>query len=377
MIALDLFDEARRQLTVCNACRYCEGFCPVFRAIETRRIFTTEDVRYLANLCHDCGACYQACMFTPPHEFAINLPQIMAEARMESYQHWSWPKYLARCFPRTIRGALLGWTAAAIVYSLGFVLISSDRLLARNPGPGAFYRIVPYPVMAIPALILFFYGALIWLRGGLRFWTESSSPLLRAPSGLAPVFRAVGDAFSLRYLGGGGAGCSYPEETPLSSRRMFHSFVFWGFLLDFASTICAFIYQDFRHLLPPYPVLSAPVILGAVGGVGLMVGTTGLLWLNTRIVRSSSVDSAYGPDHTFLVFLALCASSGLLTLIFRATPAMGALLILHLGAVAALFITAPYGKFVHFVYRSFALIRYRIEESGARAAASVVDEGRQ
>ena len=67
MVDTDLFAEANRQLVICNACRYCEGLCPVFRAIETRRDFGKGDVFYLANLCHDCRACYSACMFTPPH----------------------------------------------------------------------------------------------------------------------------------------------------------------------------------------------------------------------------------------------------------------------------------------------------------------------
>jgi len=34
---------------------------------------------------------------------------------------------------------------------------------------------------------------------------------------------------------------------------------------------------------------------------------------------------------------------------------------LHLGAVMALFVTLPYGKFVHALYRFAALVRYHIE----------------
>jgi citrate/tricarballylate utilization protein len=37
------------------------------------------------------------------------------------------------------------------------------------------------------------------------------------------------------------------------------------------------------------------------------------------------------------------------------------LLIVHLGAVLALFVTLPYGKFVHALYRFAALVRYHIE----------------
>ena len=280
---------------------------------------------------------------------------------MESYEHWSWPKFLSSSFSDNAKGALLGCAAAAIVYILAIALIPAGRLFARHLGPGAFYRVAPYAAMVIPAALLFVYGATIWLQGGVRFWTESDSPLIRRPHGLAPIFRAMRDALALKYLGGGGPGCYYPEEAPSAARRMFHSFVFWGFLLDFASTTLAFIYQNFQHMLPPYSLLSAPVLFGSVGGVGLIAGTAGLIWFKMKSQRSLAAAGAYGMDYAFLVFLGLTALTGMLTLILRSTPALGIILVLHLGAVAALFITAPYGKFVHFVYRSFALIRYQIE----------------
>ena len=84
-------EEANRQLDICNACRYCEGYCAVFQAIETRREFTKGRVFYLANLCHDCRACFYACMYTPPHEFAINIPRLLSETRVSTYRRWSWP----------------------------------------------------------------------------------------------------------------------------------------------------------------------------------------------------------------------------------------------------------------------------------------------
>src|SRR5699024_5295265 len=73
--------EAARQLQVCNACRYCEGFCAMFPAMTQRLMFEKADVHYLANLCHNCGACLHACQYAPPHEFAINVPQVMAQVR--------------------------------------------------------------------------------------------------------------------------------------------------------------------------------------------------------------------------------------------------------------------------------------------------------
>ena len=49
------------------------------------------------------------------------------------------------------------------------------------------------------------------------------------------------------------------------------------------------------------------------------------------------------------------------TCLLRDTPAMGLLLAAHLGVVFALFITLPYGKFVHGAFRFAALVRYARE----------------
>jgi citrate/tricarballylate utilization protein len=109
--------------------------------------------------------------------------------------------------------------------------------------------------------------------------------------------------------------------------------------------------------------LSWPVILGTVGGVALLVGTGGLFYLKTRMDPDPATPHAYGMDMALLVLLFLTSFTGLLLMIFRETPAMGVLLSLHLGVVAGLFITMPYGKFVHAVYRYAALLRNAIEQA--------------
>ncbi len=46
----------------------------------------------------------------------------------------------------------------------------------------------------------------------------------------------------------------------------------------------------------------------------------------------------------------------------RGTAALPATLALHLGVVMALFLTLPYGKFAHGVFRSAALLKWAIEK---------------
>jgi citrate/tricarballylate utilization protein len=72
-------------------------------------------------------------------------------------------------------------------------------------------------------------------------------------------------------------------------------------------------------------------------------------------------ESRYGMDVGFIAMLFLTGATGMLLLLLRETGAMGPLLALHLGAVFALFITMPYGKFVHGIYRFAALVRYAQE----------------
>ena len=59
----DLLKEGERIMTICNACRYCEGHCAVFPAMELRSSFPEPDLTYLANLCHDCGSCFHHCQY--------------------------------------------------------------------------------------------------------------------------------------------------------------------------------------------------------------------------------------------------------------------------------------------------------------------------
>ncbi len=76
MLPTDNLREAERLMTICNACRYCEGLCAVFPAMEMRLTFAAGDLNYLANLCHQCGACYTDCQYSPPHEFNVNVPAV-------------------------------------------------------------------------------------------------------------------------------------------------------------------------------------------------------------------------------------------------------------------------------------------------------------
>ena len=353
--------EAERVMRICNACRYCEGFCAVFPAMESRGFLGEQDLKYLANLCHDCRGCYYACQYAPPHEFNLNLPKSLADLRLQSYQEYSWPPLLRRLFD--YNGLLVTLSAVLVVFLLSMLAwLIRDRAVffGSHLGPGAFYRVVPYTLMVLPFIILAIFVLYSLGRGTIAFYRGAGGNLKDLLNPRAH-FRSVGDVLRMKYLDGSGYGCNYPGERFTMIRRYFHQAVFYGFVLCLAATTLAFFYHHFLGRPAPYPFWSWPVVPGTLGGLAILTGTGGLLFLKIRMDRIPAGSGSLGMDLSFLIFLFLISLSGLLLFFFRSTPAMGLLLALHLGLVAAFFITLPYGKFVHGIYRYAALVRYAVE----------------
>jgi citrate/tricarballylate utilization protein len=167
----------------------------------------------------------------------------------------------------------------------------------------------------------------------------------------------------LRYLDGGGVGCMNSDERPVDRRKIYHHLTFYGFMLCFAATCVATLYHFALGREAPYPWYDLPVLLGAAGGVGLLIGPAGLLAAKLRRDRAVRDEARFGMDIAFLAMLFATSLSGIALLVFRESAAMGFLLAVHLGVVFGLFITMPYGKFVHGIFRFASLVRYAKESS--------------
>jgi len=205
-----------------------------------------------------------------------------------------------------------------------------------------------------------FAAAMAVLAAGFaRFWRDTGEPPGELLGG--STASAAADALTLRYLDGGGDGCTYPDAKPSFARRRFHHLTFYGFLLCFAATCVATVYHYAFGWEAPYAFASLPVLLGTAGGIGLVAGPIGLLALKARRDPELADPAQSGMDVAFLALLFLTGATGLLLLAFRETAAMGTLLAAHLAMVLALFATMPYGKFVHAIYRVAALARFHIE----------------
>jgi citrate/tricarballylate utilization protein len=362
MHATKALAEADRLMTICNSCRYCEGLCAVFPAMEMRRAFPDGDLNYLANLCHGCGACYVDCQFSPPHEFDVNVPKTLAKVRAESYAAYAWPPAFSILFARNGLAVSLITALSVAVFVLGFVAAYDlQALFDVHHGAGSFYALMPHNAMAVLFGVVFLYAILALFMGVRALWRDSGRAL-PAVMEMTSLWQAIKDAASMRYLDGGGVGCYNNDEHPADRRKFYHHLTFYGFILCFAATCVATLYHYLLQRDAPYPWYDIPVVLGTIGGLGLAVGPIGLL--RAKWGRDSAVQDEvrFGMDVAFLVMLALTSLTGLALLVLRETAAMPLTLALHLGVVFALFLTMPYGKFVHGIYRFAALVRYAAEK---------------
>ncbi len=348
--------EAERILQICNACRYCEGFCAVFPAMTQRLEFGKADINYLANLCHNCGACLHSCQYADPNEFDVNVPRSLARVRKNTYTAYAWPAFLGQLYARNGVMTALS-TAFGLALFLILTLLMTGQIL-HPPLAGDFYAIFPHNMLVVMFGLVFLYAMAVLIAGTWKFARDIS------PGALQPAtsVQATHDILTLKYLDGGhGKGCTNEDDAFSLWRRRFHHFTFYGFMFCFAATSTGTLYHYVWGWPAPYAYLSLPVVLGTIGGIGLIIGPIGLFTLNLKRDKNHGDLSQKPMDLGFILLLFLISITGLLLMVLRDTQYMALLLALHLGPVMALFLTMPYGKFAHGFYRGVSLFKWARE----------------
>ncbi len=230
--------EVARQLQICNACRYCEGFCAVFPAMTRRLEFGKADIHFIANLCHNCGACLHACQYAPPHEFAVNIPQTMAQVRGQTYADYAWPPALGQLYQRNGLTLALALVAGLTLFLLLAVVLHGQGLAAPWHAPvGGFYGIFPHNLLVGLFAPVFLFAVLALGLGVRRFWRDITPATSGAPLSAPATAEATDAVLRLKYLDGGhGDGCHNEDHAYTLSRRRMQHLTFYGFMLCFAAT---------------------------------------------------------------------------------------------------------------------------------------------
>lgn len=347
-------DEARRSMQICNACRYCEGYCAVFPAMTMRREFSDGDLVHLANLCHGCRDCFYACQYAPPHEFGINIPKAMSDLRMETY---------AEAAPGTRWLVDRPLSATALLLTIMIALAEIYRRVFGGDTEGqGFYAVIGREAMIAFGMTAATIAAVGLILGLLRYRALARTQAI-PPVSITSWLKGASDAASLRYLGGGGAGCNDTDEGFGQKRRVFHHLMAWGFAACFAATSVGAIYDHILHWPAPYPWISVPGVLGTIGGLGMIIGISGLLRLKRIEDRAVSSQAARAFDTSLLILLLVTAATGLAIRLAHESAWLASTVVIHLGSVAALFVAMPLGKFMHAGFRFLALTRHAGEQA--------------
>ncbi|MHA2304002.1 MAG: 4Fe-4S dicluster domain-containing protein [Candidatus Hodarchaeales archaeon] len=164
--------------------------------------------------------------------------------------------------------------------------------------------------------------------------------------------------------------CSLPPHRPgytsqfVRYRWFMHLFILWGFAgLGVATTLNIFFKQDPNTLVS---ILHPIRLIGIISGFLLMLGVSIAIWNRlTKNMRYSS--HTMTCDWMFLILLFLLGLTGFLTtgsFYFPFLPPGWGywFFIAHMIVVIEIFLLAPFGKFAHVWYRSFALwIHYGVQ----------------
>jgi citrate/tricarballylate utilization protein len=289
------------------------------------------------------------------------VPATLARVRNDSDAAYAWPRAFSGAYaaPGLVLTSLVALGIAGFI--IGFVAWSDPSAL-WSENVGDFYKVMPHGAMIALFGAAALYAVFAFTLSLRAFWRDIAGD---QPAGAAALFQATADAARLTYLGGGGGGCASESEKPSPRRRIYHHFTFYGFLLCFAATSVATVYRYAFGWHAPYEVWSLPVLLGIAGGIGLIAGPTGLFVLSRERDPVLRDLQRRGLDTAFLHMLTLTSLTGILLLILRDTGAMGMLLAAHLGVELALFVSLPYGKFVHALFRFAALVKYASERKRA------------
>ena len=364
---IDLIQEARRQAEICNACRYCEGYCSVFPALHRERFFSDGDITQLANLCHNCRGCYYACQYTAPHEFDLNLPQALANVRTDSWESHAWPGGLGKLFQRN--GALI-----ALATLIGFaILFWVARAVGEAEGE-RYYSVVSHGLLVAiftPAFLFPLFAIGVGLR---RYWQTVGGGAIR----ISDIVGALASAARMKDLTGGhGDGCNFEEEDRFGhARRFAHQLTMYGFLLCFVATCSGTVLHYGFGMYGPHGLFSLPKLFGLPGGVLLAIGAGWMVSLKLKSNPDLAADNAKGGEMAFILLLFVVAASGLALYILGKTGAMPLVLSLHLGSVLAFFLLTPYSKMAHGFYRLTALVKEAQQLRMATQATMVPVENR-
>ncbi len=300
-------------------------------------------------LCHQCNDCTERC----PRDAKPG--DVMQVVRAMTVAYLSAPRFMGKLvanarttWPVLIGVPILFWIA--VLYAVHGLTIPKGPLLYSNFVPYWLIYVVYFSVTGLVGVATF--------TSATRFWKLLGTGASRSGSFLSHLIPVLIEIVTHKRFDKCGA--ARPRKTG-------HLALFWGFIG--AAITSGLLVVDLYILKSPMPLaLSHPFkILGNLSAVLLVVGV--VLLVSNRTAKDSKVGTSTPYDNFFISVVALVVFSGCIVEIARLAfdPKLACYLYIgHLAVVMTLFLTFPYSKFAHFLYRTLAMVHERMTTGPAK-----------
>jgi quinone-modifying oxidoreductase subunit QmoC len=141
----------------------------------------------------------------------------------------------------------------------------------------------------------------------------------------------------------------------------------WGFVGAAVTSGLLIVGIYLQHLAMPLALSHPYKILGNLSMVLLLIGVA--LLVGNRLGDAKVAGASNGFDTFFLGVVVLVVLTGTAVELTRlmGDASLGlTLYVVHLGVVTSLFLTFPYSKFAHMLYRTLALVHVRMTGMDAK-----------
>jgi quinone-modifying oxidoreductase subunit QmoC len=294
-------------------------------------------------LCHQCNDCTLRC----PRDARPG--DIMQTVRAMAIEALAFPRFLGSLVAsaRTTWPLLLGlpilfWVA--LLGLTGHLGVPADFNAYEDAVPHWMIYAVFFPVAG---WVLF----ASWM-GGRRFWKLLGGRAARSGSFLANLLPPLGEIATHKRF----AKCSAARP-----RRTGHLTLLWGFVGAAVTSGLLVVGIYIQHLPMPLSLDHPYKILGNISAILLVVG--GTMLVANRLGDSKRAGASTSFDNFFLSVVVLVIATGVAVEVARlaGAPDVGIpLYVVHLGVVMCLFVTFPYSKFAHVLYRTLAMTHERM-----------------
>lgn len=301
-------------------------------------------------LCYQCHDCSRYC----PR--GANPGDVLASLRQVAIIQNAFPRWLARMMgdPQYL---LILITIPVIILGL---LIWSLGSLQIPPGPIVYRKFISYEIVDAVFLLTALWVVICSSIGIRRLYSgfQMTRPLadvsILSVNGLKkhllPTLLEI-----LQHT-------SFKDCVVNRARYFAHLNILWGFILLAFTTasVATGIYLFGKQT--PWPLYHPVKVIGNIGGLILITGALIALW--RRLAYGSDSEKTTYSDWLFLLTVLLTGISGLLTEVFRLVniPRLAySTYFIHLVLVWILFVSLPFSKFAHLLYRTTAMIYTRIQ----------------